>query len=197
MEAAVLGLDAVPTPSLAELDSSSSFSSLDEEPDQDASPPADDASASLEGFLLPPSTSTSSSPSLLQAAAPHRPPLMRSGCRGGLQRMSAAFVCFFAPEKRVTRLVEELSRDRRSAFGAMVQDFLQTQREELRRLASPSSSAGAAGGSVEVLQGLRLFLTQAKSCLLDSGELEPPIQTLVPESEQGRAERTASSHGRG
>ncbi|CAL8377940.1 unnamed protein product [Gadus morhua 'NCC'] len=187
VEAAVLGLDAVPTPSLAELDSSSSFSSLDEEPDQDASPPADDASASLEGFLLPPSTSTSSSPSLLQAAAPHRPPLMRSGCRGGLQRMSAAFVCFFAPEKRVTRLVEELSRDRRSAFGAMVQDFLQTQREELRRLASPSSSAGAAGGSVEVLQGLRLFLTQAKSCLLDSGELEPPIQTLVPESEQDLA----------
>uniref|UniRef100_A0A8C5BNN4 Si:ch211-168d1.3 n=1 Tax=Gadus morhua TaxID=8049 RepID=A0A8C5BNN4_GADMO len=152
VEAAVLGLDAVPTPSLAELDSSSSFSSLDEEPDQDASPPADDASASLEGFLLPPSASTSSSPSLLQAAAPHRPPLMRSGCRGGLQRMSAAFVCFFAPEKRVTRLVEELSRDRRSAFG------------ELRRL------------------GLRLFLTQAKSCLLDSGELEPPIQTLVPET---------------
>jgi hypothetical protein len=29
--------------------------------------------------------------------------------------MSAAFVCFFAPEKRLARLVEELSRERRSA----------------------------------------------------------------------------------
>ncbi|KAK0154987.1 Ras and Rab interactor 2 [Merluccius polli] len=181
METAVLGLDSCPTPSLAELDSSSSFSSLDEDPDQDSPPPSDDAS--------------SSSSSLIQVTAARRPPLMRSRGRGGLQRINAAFVCFFAPEKRVTRLVEELSRDRRSVFGAMVQDFLQRQQEELNRLASsPASppSAGMSCRSVEVLQGLRLFLSQAKSCLLDSGELEPPIQTLVPESEQ---ERSSSSTG--
>ncbi|CAL8242044.1 unnamed protein product [Merluccius merluccius] len=176
METAVLGLDSCPTPSLAELDSSSSFSSLDEDPDQDSPPPSDDAS--------------SSSSSLIQVMAARRPPLMRSRGRSGLRRMNAAFVCFFAPEKRVTRLVEELSRDRRSVFGAMVQDFLQRQQEELNRLASsPASppSAGMSCRSVEVLQGLRLFLSQAKSCLLDSGELEPPIQTLVPESEQDLA----------
>uniref|UniRef100_A0A3B4WV68 Si:ch211-168d1.3 n=1 Tax=Seriola lalandi dorsalis TaxID=1841481 RepID=A0A3B4WV68_SERLL len=95
-----------------------------------------------------------------------RPPLMRSRGRGGLHRMSEAFVCFFAPDKRLTRLVEELSRDRRSIFGGMVQDFLLEQREVLKSL------------------GLRLFLSQAKCCLLDSGELEPPIETLVPENEK-------------
>uniref|UniRef100_A0A3Q3M3K2 Si:ch211-168d1.3 n=1 Tax=Mastacembelus armatus TaxID=205130 RepID=A0A3Q3M3K2_9TELE len=100
-----------------------------------------------------------------------RPPLVRSRGRGGLHRMSEAFVCFFAPDKRLTRLVEELSRDRRSIFGGMVQDFLLAQREV----------------SVQVLQSLRLFLSQAKCCLLDSGELEPPIETLVPENEKDLA----------
>lgn len=36
-----------------------------------------------------------------------------------------------------------------------------------------------------VLQGLRCFLSQAKSFLLDSGELSPPLETLVPDNEKG------------
>lgn len=103
--------------------------------------------------------------------------------------MSAAFVCFFAPEKRLARLVEDLSRDRRSAFGAMVQEFLQTQREEMRVLtqaSSSSSSSLSSSSSVALLQGLRSFLSQAKSFLLDGGELNPPVETLVPENEKGR-----------
>uniref|UniRef100_A0A8D3D3P9 Si:ch211-168d1.3 n=1 Tax=Scophthalmus maximus TaxID=52904 RepID=A0A8D3D3P9_SCOMX len=107
-----------------------------------------------------------------QALACPRPPLVRSRGRGGLHRISEAFVCFFAPDKRLTRLVEELSRDRRSVFGGMVQDFLLAQRGTLKSL---------------LLQGLRLFLSQAKCCLLDSGELEPPIETLVPENEKDLA----------
>ncbi|KAM4611816.1 ras and Rab interactor 2 [Polymixia lowei] len=169
IEAAVLALEGCPTPSLAELDSSSSFSSLDDEPDPDS-----------DSERLPP------------AQTQRRPPLVRSRGRGGMHRMSAAFVCFFAPEKRLTRLVEELSRDRRSVFGAMVQDFLPKQREALKTLASsppPSSSSSPPSPltSVELLQDLRLFLSQAKSCLLDSGELEPPIETLVPENEKDLA----------
>lgn len=116
-----------------------------------------------------------------------RPPLVRSRGRGGLHRMSEAFVCFFAPDKRLTRLVEELSRDRRSTFGGMVQDFLLAQREVLKSLAPSSSSSSSSSRvtTVELLQGLRLFLSQAKCCLMDSGELEPPIETLVPENEKG------------
>ncbi|CAF91101.1 unnamed protein product, partial [Tetraodon nigroviridis] len=161
-------LERRPAPSLAELDSNSSFSSMDEDPDSDSDP------------------ETSSG---AQSALPPRPPLLRARGRGGLHRMSEAFVCFFAPDKRLTRLVEELSRDRRSTFGGMVQDFLLAQREVLKSLASSSSSSAASARvtSVQLLQGLRLFLSQAKCCLVDSGELEPPIETLVPENEKDLA----------
>uniref|UniRef100_A0A8C6PHT7 Si:ch211-168d1.3 n=1 Tax=Nothobranchius furzeri TaxID=105023 RepID=A0A8C6PHT7_NOTFU len=141
IEGTVLALERRPAPSLAELDSSSSFSSMDEDNDSD---PERESMAQT------------------QTDTYRRPPLVRSRGRGGLHRMSEAFVCFFAPDKRLTRLVEELSRDRRSVFGGMVQDFLLEQR-----------------GS------LRLFLSRAKCCLLDSRELEPPIETLVPENEKG------------
>ncbi|CAI5669321.1 unnamed protein product [Oreochromis niloticus] len=167
IEVALLALERRPAPSLAELDSSSSFSSMDEDHDSDTEP---------ESMFQ------------TQMHAYHRPPLVRSRGRGGLHRMSEAFVCFFAPDKRLTRLVEELSRDRRSIFGGMVQDFLLEQREVLKSLtSSPSASSSSRVTSVQLLQGLRLFLSQAKCCLLDSGELEPPIETLVPENEKDLA----------
>ncbi|XP_039997128.1 ras and Rab interactor 2 [Xiphias gladius] len=169
IEVAVLALDRRVAPSLAELDSSSSFSSMDEDSDWDSDP---ESMVQTQRYTYP------------------RPPLMRSRGRGGLHRMSEAFVCFFAPDKRLTRLVEELSRDRRSIFGGMVQDFLLAQREVLKSLASSSSSSSSSSSlvsSVQLLQGLRLFLSQAKCCLLDSGELEPPIETLVPENEKDLA----------
>nr|XP_057922788.1 ras and Rab interactor 3 [Doryrhamphus excisus] len=164
IEVALLALERRPAPSLAELDSNSSFSSLDEDNDSD---------------------SDSDHAPRAQTQSLHRPPLVRSRGRGGLRRMSEAFVCFFAPDKRLTRLVEELSRDRRSIFGGMVQDFLLAQRELLKSLAASSSSSHVT--SVQLLQGVRLFLSQAKCCLLESGELEPPIETLVPENEKDLA----------
>ncbi|XP_062239439.1 ras and Rab interactor 2 [Platichthys flesus] len=170
IELAVLALERRPAPSLAELDSSSSFSSMDEDNEDNEDNDSDsDPDGSVQGQMPP----------------PQRPPLVRSRGRGGLHRMSEAFVCFFAPDKRLTRLVEELSRDRRSTFGGMVQDFLLAQRELLKCLASssPPSSSSARLTAVQLLQGLRHFLSQAKCCLLDSGELEPPIETLVPETE--------------
>lgn len=166
IEVTVQALERRPAPSLAELDSNSSFSSMDEDPDSDSD---SETVAGAQTVLHP------------------RPPLLRSRGRGGLHRMSEAFVCFFAPDKRLTRLVEELSRDRRSTFGGMVQDFLLAQREVLKSLTSSSSSSSSSRvTSVQLLQGLRLFLSQAKCCLMDSGELEPPIETLVPENEKGK-----------
>ncbi|XP_022057883.1 ras and Rab interactor 2 [Acanthochromis polyacanthus] len=168
IEVAVLAVDRRPAPSLAELDSSSSFSSMDEDNDSDSDP---------------------ESMAQTQMHTYKRPPLVRGRGRGGLHRMSEAFVCFFAPDKRLTRLVEELSRDRRSIFGGTVQDFLLEQREVLKSLTSASSSSSSPPHvtSVQLLQSLRLFLSQAKCCLLDSGELEPPIETLVPQNEKDLA----------
>ncbi|KAM4564507.1 ras and Rab interactor 2 [Fundulus diaphanus] len=166
IEGTVLGLEHRPAPSLAELDSCSSFSSMEDENDSDSEP---------------------ESMAQTQTNTFHRPPLVRSRGRGGLHRMSEAFVCFFAPDKRLTRLVEELARDRRSVFGGTVQDFLQEQRKVLKALSSSSSSSSTGATLVQLLQGLRLFLSQAKCCLLDSRELEPPIETLVPENEKDLA----------
>ncbi|XP_037544360.1 ras and Rab interactor 2 [Nematolebias whitei] len=167
IEGTVLALERQPAPSLAELDSSSSFSSMDEDNDSDTEP---------------------ESMAQAQTDMDRRPPLVRSRGRGGMHRMSEAFVCFFAPDKRLTRLVEELSRDRRSVFGSMVQDFLLEQREVLKSLASSSSTSSSSRVKpVQLLQSLRLFLSQAKCCLLDSRELEPPIETLVPENEKDLA----------
>ncbi|KAK3546025.1 hypothetical protein QTP70_019941 [Hemibagrus guttatus] len=150
-EGLCLALERRHAPSLAELDSNSSFSSLEE--DESQPDPA---------LQWPPLTRGTRFPVANPAST--------------LRRMSAAFVCVFAPERRVARLVDELSRDRRSAFGSLVQDFLIQQKEEMK-VRSWSSA-------VELLQGLRRFLSQAKSLLLEAGELEPPIETLVPENEK-------------
>ncbi|XP_019714112.1 ras and Rab interactor 2, partial [Hippocampus comes] len=154
IQVALLASERRPAPSLAELDSNSSFSSLDEESDRD---PDSDG----EGGPQSPSRGR------------RRP-----------QRMSEALVCFFAPEKRLARLVQELSRDRRSVFGGMVQDFLSAHAASLESLAAAPCGASPQVTSVQLLQGVRLFLSQAKRCLLESGELEPPIETLVPENER-------------
>ncbi|XP_057204360.1 ras and Rab interactor 3 isoform X2 [Triplophysa rosa] len=149
-----LALERTRAPSLAELDSNSSFSSLEEEDNLVDS--AEQWPPAARGTRFPSANPTST-----------------------LRRMTAAFVCVFAPERRVARLVDELSRDRRSTFGSLVQDFLEKQRQEIE--ASTSSSA------VKILEGLRRFLSQAKSLLLEAGEIEPPIETLVPENEKDLA----------
>ncbi|KAL0993928.1 hypothetical protein UPYG_G00115660 [Umbra pygmaea] len=141
-------------PSLSELDSSSSLSSLEE---------AEEVSPQRPTF-----TRGTSNPSP-QCTMRRRQPV------SALRQLSAAFMSFFKPEKRVGRLVEDLSCDRRTAFGALVQDFLSQQRETIK----PQCQRSA----VEILQSIRLFLSHAKAFMLECGELEPPIETLVPEDE--------------
>ncbi|KAJ7996335.1 hypothetical protein DPEC_G00236030 [Dallia pectoralis] len=141
-------------PSLSEMDSSSSLSSLDEVEDTSERPPV---------------TRGASNPSPPGTTRPRQP-------LSALRQLSAAFVSFFVPEKRVARLVEDLSRDRRTAFGALVQDFLSQQREAVK----PQYLRSA----VELLQGIRLFLSQAKAFLLDCRELEPPIETMLSDDDK-------------
>ncbi|KAI5096746.1 ras and Rab interactor 1 [Silurus meridionalis] len=141
-------------PSLTELDSSSSISSLDE---------------AEECPRRPSLTHGTSNPIIPSPHPPHQ-------SVSALRKMSAAFVSFFVPGKRVIRLVEDLSQDRRMAFGALIQDFLKEQREALNLRCLTTT--------VEMLQGLRHFINQAKVFLLECGELEPPIETLVPEDEK-------------
>uniref|UniRef100_A0A8C7TWX0 Ras and Rab interactor 2 n=1 Tax=Oncorhynchus mykiss TaxID=8022 RepID=A0A8C7TWX0_ONCMY len=141
-------------PSLSELDSSSSLSSLEETEENPERPP------------LTRGTSNPSPP----CTSPARQPV------SALRKLSAAFVSFFVPEKRVARLVEDLSRDKRTAFGVLVQDFLRQQREVIKPQCQRSG--------IELLHGIRLFLSQAKTFLLDCGDLQPPIETMVHDDEK-------------
>ncbi|KAF3842448.1 hypothetical protein F7725_024399 [Dissostichus mawsoni] len=98
--------------------------------------------------------------------------------RGHLRKMSGVFNSLLTPEKRAIRRVVELSRDKSSYFGCLVQDYLSYMSEG----AGTQAWQGYASG-LELLQTLRQFITQMKSYLRQSSELEPPIESLIPEDQ--------------
>ncbi|XP_046885019.1 ras and Rab interactor 2 isoform X1 [Hypomesus transpacificus] len=98
--------------------------------------------------------------------------------RGHLRKMSGVFSSLLTPEKRAVRRVLELARDKGSYFGCLVQDYLSYLQEGGGSQAWQCHSSG-----LELLQTLRQFITQMKSYLRQSSELEPPIETLIPEDQ--------------
>ncbi|KAM4615435.1 ras and Rab interactor 2 [Polymixia lowei] len=104
--------------------------------------------------------------------------VLQRALRGHLRKMSGVFNSLLTPEKRAIRRVVELSRDKGSYFGCLVQDYLSYMGEG----AGTQAWQGHASG-LELLQTLRQFITQMKSYLLQSSELEPPIESLIPEDQ--------------
>ncbi|KAM8737959.1 ras and Rab interactor 2 isoform 1-T1 [Acanthopagrus schlegelii] len=107
--------------------------------------------------------------------------VLQKALRGHLRKMSGVFNSLLTPEKRAIRRVVELSRDRGSYFGCLVQDYLSYMGEG----AGTQAWQGYASG-LELLQTLRQFITQMKSYLRQSSELEPPIESLIPEDQIDR-----------
>lgn len=85
------------------------------------------------------------------------------------------------PERRAVRRVAELARNKGSYFGCLVQDYVSFMLE---------NGGGAAGGihtsALDLLQTLRNFLTQMKAYLVHSSELQPPIESFIPEDQIGK-----------
>ncbi|XP_033469402.2 ras and Rab interactor 2-like [Epinephelus lanceolatus] len=104
--------------------------------------------------------------------------VLQKALRGHLRKMSGVFNSLLTPEKRAIRKVVELSRDKGSYFGCLVQDYLSYMGEG----AGTQAWQGYASG-LELLQTLRQFITQMKSYLRQSSELEPPIESLIPEDQ--------------
>lgn len=104
--------------------------------------------------------------------------VLQKALRGHLRKMSGVFNSLLTPEKRAIRRVLELSRDKGSYFGCLVQDYLSYMGEA----AGTQAWQGYASG-LELLQTLRQFITQMKSYLRQSSELEPPIESLIPEDQ--------------
>ncbi|XP_070697029.1 ras and Rab interactor 2 [Pempheris klunzingeri] len=107
--------------------------------------------------------------------------VLQKALRGHLRKMSGVFNSLLTPEKRAIRRVVELSRDKGSYFGSLVQDYLSYMGEG----AGTQAWQGYASG-LELLQTLRQFITQMKSYLRQSSELEPPIESLIPEDQIDR-----------
>ncbi|XP_040905445.1 ras and Rab interactor 2-like [Toxotes jaculatrix] len=107
--------------------------------------------------------------------------VLQKALRGQLRKMSGVFNSLLTPEKRAIRRVVELSRDKSSYFGCLVQDYLSYMGEGAGAQAWQSYASG-----LELLQTLRQFITQMKSYLRQSSELEPPIESLIPEDQIDR-----------
>lgn len=114
--------------------------------------------------------------------------VLQKALRGHLRKMSGVFNSLLTPEKRAVRRVLELSRNKGSYFGSLVQDYLSYMGEG----AGTQAWQGYASG-LELLQTLRQFITQMKSYLRQSSELEPPIETLIPEDQIGESQRHGPS----
>lgn len=96
-----------------------------------------------------------------------------------IRKMSGVFHTLLTPEKRAVRRVVELSRNRATYFGCLVQDYVAYMGEGAALL-------GFASGP-ELLQTLRQFITQMKSYLKQSSELQPPIVSFIPEDQIGES----------
>ncbi|XP_077166455.1 ras and Rab interactor 2 isoform X1 [Paroedura picta] len=90
-----------------------------------------------------------------------------------LRKVSGVFSSFMTPEKRMIKKIAELSRDKRTYFGSLVQDYVSFLQENKECHVS----------STDLLQTIRQFMTQVKSYLSQSSELDPPIESLIPEDQ--------------
>ncbi|KAM9561260.1 ras and Rab interactor 2-like isoform 1-T2 [Salvelinus alpinus] len=104
--------------------------------------------------------------------------VIQQALRGHFHKMSGVFSSLLTPEKRAIRRVLELSRDKGSYFGCLVQDYLSFLQE-----GGGCQTWQCHASGLELLQTLRQFITQMKSYLRQSSELEPPIESLVPEDQ--------------
>ncbi|XP_004065810.2 ras and Rab interactor 2 isoform X2 [Oryzias latipes] len=93
--------------------------------------------------------------------------------KGRLSKMGGMLSSLMTPEKRAVKRIAELSRDKSSYFGSLVQDYINFVQEN--RSCHPSG--------MDLLQTLRQFMTQMKAYLRQTSELDPPIESLIPEDQ--------------
>ncbi|MCJ8730513.1 hypothetical protein PDJAM_G00185380 [Pangasius djambal] len=93
--------------------------------------------------------------------------------KGRLRKVSDVFNSLMTPEKRAVKRIVEQSQNKGTYFGCLVQDYMSFMQE--------NCSCHESG--LELLQTVRQFMTQMKSYLLQSSELNPPIESLIPEDQ--------------
>lgn len=100
--------------------------------------------------------------------------------KGKFRKVSGMLGALGTPERRAVRRVLELARNKSSYFGCLVQDYVSFMQE---------NGAGVDNGlhtsAVDLLQTVRHFMTQMKAYLVHSSELQPPMESFVPEEQIG------------
>ncbi|XP_077381078.1 ras and Rab interactor 2-like isoform X1 [Festucalex cinctus] len=91
--------------------------------------------------------------------------------KGRFRKVSGMLTSLMTPERRAVKKIAELSRDKSSYFGSLVQDYISFVQE----------NRGCHTSGEDFLQTLRQFMTQMKAYLCQSSELDPPIESLIPE----------------
>lgn len=97
--------------------------------------------------------------------------------KGRFSKVSGMLSALMTPERRAVKRIVELSRDKSSYFGSLVQDYICFVQE--------NRSCHTSG--MDFLQTLRQFVTQMKAYLHQSSELNPPIESLIPEDQIGKS----------
>uniref|UniRef100_A0A4W3K243 Ras and Rab interactor 2 n=1 Tax=Callorhinchus milii TaxID=7868 RepID=A0A4W3K243_CALMI len=90
-----------------------------------------------------------------------------------IRKVGGVFSSFMTPEKRMIKKITEMSRDKCTYFGCLIQDYISFQKENKDCHVS----------STDMLLTIRQFMTQVKNYLTQSSELNPPIVSLIPEDE--------------
>uniref|UniRef100_A0A096MFC9 Ras and Rab interactor 2 n=1 Tax=Poecilia formosa TaxID=48698 RepID=A0A096MFC9_POEFO len=124
--------------------------------------------------MLPPGTHTKRRPSASAL-------VLQKALQGKFRKMSGVFNSLLTPEKRAIRKILEMSKDKNSYFGSLVQDYLSYMGEGAGTQAWQGYTSG-----LELLQTIRQFITQMKSYLRQTSEMEPPIESLIPEDQIDR-----------
>ncbi len=96
--------------------------------------------------------------------------------RGPLRKVRGVFSVLATPEKRILLRIIELSQDKTSYFGCLVQDYVSFVQE----------NKNCHSSSQDLLQTLRQFMTQMKAYLKQSSEMNPPIESYIPEDQIGK-----------
>lgn len=102
--------------------------------------------------------------------------------RGHFRKVSGMLSSFMTPERRAIKKIAELSRDKSSYFGSLVHDYITFVQE--------NRSCHTSG--MDFLQTLRQFMTQMKAYLRQTSELDPPIESLIPEEQIGKSLKSCS-----
>lgn len=97
--------------------------------------------------------------------------------RLSMANLSHIFISFMSADRKLKKRIVELAQDRESYFGNLVWDYRAFNLETMEQHSS----------STEMLQEIRLMMTQLKNYLIQSAELQAILEPVVhPEEKLGK-----------